>query len=126
MAESESLKEISRLLKESKLKITDLNSQSKAEGLIKDEYEQRLIAAMDAAGTTTVTNEYGSFGRMEAVMPIAKDWEAIYEYVKDNDAFFILYKQLSPVAYRELMKAGEVVPGIDDFTKVTISVRKPT
>lgn len=126
MAESESLKELSRLLSESKLKITAINAASKAEGVFKTEYENRLIAAMDAAGTETVKNKYGNFGRTETIMPVPKDWEAIHQYVKDNDAFHLLYRQILSATYRELLDAGEEVPGIDTYTRVAISVRKPS
>jgi len=122
---SESLKELSRLLKESKVKITDFNAASKAEGLVKEDYERRLIAAMDAAGTTVVANEYGNFGRNETIVPVPKDWEAIYEYVKANDAFYLLYKQITSTAYRELLETGEEIPGVESYTRVSISVRKP-
>jgi len=125
MAESQSLKELSRLLRESKLKIAALNSKAKTEGLVKEEYESRLIAAMDAAGTETVTNEYGRFGRNETDMPVPKDWEAIHQYVKDNNAFHLLYRQILSKTYRELLNAGEKVPGIETYTKISISVRKP-
>jgi len=122
---SESAKELSRLLRESKLKIADLNAQSKAEGVNKEDYEKRLIATMDTVGTTTIKNEYGTFGKVEAIMPIAKDWELIHAYVKENDAFHLLYKQLSAVAYRELLEAGETVPGTEQYNRISISVRKP-
>jgi len=122
---SESAKELSRLLRESKLKISDLNAQSREEGVRKEDYEKRLIATMDIVGTTTIKNEYGTFGKQEAIMPIPKDWELIHDYVKQNDAFFLLYKQISAVAYRELLEAGEEIPGVEQYNRITISVRKP-
>lgn len=126
MAESQSLKELSRLLRESKTKITSLNAEAKAEGVIKEDYENRLIAAMDAAGTETVKNEHGTFGRTEAIMPVAKDWEAIHDYVRENDAFHLLYRKLLATTYRELLDAGEEIPGVESYTNVSISVRKPS
>ena len=123
---SESLKELSRLLKESKLRITEHNAKSKAETKIKEELEARLIAAMDAAGTTMVKNELGTFSRQSSIMPVAKDWEAIHQYVKENDAFHLLYKQILSATYREMIEAGEEIPGIDQYEKITISVTKPS
>ena len=126
MAESQSLKELSRLLRESKLKITSLNAEAKAEGVLKEDFENRLIAAMDAAGTITVKNDYGTFGRVETVMPVSKDWEEIYDYVRENDAFHLLSRKILAKTYRELLAAGEIIPGVGSYTNVTISVRKPT
>lgn len=125
MAESQSLKELSRLLRESKLKITDLNAAATAEGKIASDYEARLIAAMDAAGTETVKNQYGLFNRKETVLPIAKDWEAIHDYVRENDAFHLLYRRLLETSYREMIDAGEKIPGVEAYTRISVSVRKP-
>lgn len=126
MAESQSLKELSRLLKESKMKITDLNALSKAEGLVKLDYERRLLAAMDAAGTLAVKNEFGTFTRSDTIVPVPKDWEAIHQYVRENDAFHLLYKQILSTTYREMLDAGEEVPGIVSYTHTTISAKKPS
>lgn len=123
---SKSLKELSRLLKESRLKITNLNAQAKTEGLVRDDFENRLVAAMDAAGTVVVKNEHGTFGRKEALMPKPTDWELVYKYVKDNDMFDLLYKAISPTVFRELTEAGEEIPGMDTYNKVSISVHKPS
>jgi len=123
---AESLKELSRLLKESKLKIADFNSQSKAEGVNKIDLENRLIAAMDAAGTEMVKNEFGSFSRTETILPVAKDWELIYDYVKEFDAFELLAKSIKSDTYRKLLEMEEEVPGVETYTKVAISVRKPS
>jgi len=113
-------------LRESKLKVTDLNAQSKAEGKLKEDYEHRLLAAMKLADTTVIENEAGTFTSSEKLMPHAKDWEAIHEYVKENHAFHLLYRQISPTAYRDLLEAGEEIPGIDSFTKYSISITKST
>jgi len=121
----ENLKELSRLLKESKIKISGHNAASKAEGAIKTEYEHRLINAMEAAGTTSVNNEYGGFFRQEALQPVAKDWELIYDYIRENDAFHILSKSIIASVYREMLEAGEELPGTESFNRVTISVHKP-
>ena len=123
---SESIKELTRLLKGSKLKISTLNAASKEEGVLKEDYEKRLIAAMNAIGTETIKNDLGTFGIQSAIMPIAKDWEAIHKYVKENDAFHLLYRQILATSYREMLDAGEEIPGIETYERVTISVRKPT
>lgn len=125
MEKSKSLKELSRLLRESKLKITAHTAAAKKEGLLKIDYENRLIAAMDAAGTETVKNEHGTFGRKEAIVPVPKDWEAIYDYIRENDAFHILAKSLLPTVYRELLKYEDEIPGVESYNKISISVLKP-
>jgi len=123
---AENVKELTRLLKESAVKITRLNNESKEESKVKADYEARLLATMDAIGTTTLKNEWGNFRKSVNTLPVAKDWEAIYEYVKENDAFYLLFKRLSSTAYKEMLEAGEVLPGAESYEKETISITKPT
>lgn len=51
-------------------------------------------------------------------------WEGFYEYVKENDAFYLLQKRLSTQALREMVESGEKVPGVEMFEKVDVSIRK--
>jgi len=70
---SENIKELTKLLKEVSVEITELNSQSKELGKIKADYEQRLIASMDAIGTTTIKNDLGNFRKAVKSLPKAED-----------------------------------------------------
>jgi len=122
---SENIKELTKLLKEVSVEITELNSQSKELGKVKSDYEQRLIASMDAIGTTTIKNDLGNFRKAVKSLPKAEDWEAIYDWVKENDAFYLLQRRLSSVAYQELIDAGQTVPGTSVYERETISITKP-
>jgi len=124
--ESQSLKELSRLYRESCTVISDINATLKEAKKVKAGYEERLLAAMEAAGTDTVKNENGTFSRRETLQPVAEDWDLIYDYVRENDAFHLLYRSILGGSYRELIAAGETVPGVKSFNKVTLSVHKPT
>jgi len=60
----------------------------------------------------------------EKVEPTPKDWPAIWAYISEHDAFDMLQKKLSGKAVKERWEAGEVVPGVDKFTKVDLSLKK--
>ena len=121
---SESIQELTRLLKDSVEKIATLSKAAKLETGLKEDYQYRLIALMDAIGTNTNKNDLGNFRVLKTDMPQAADWEVVHKYVRDNNAFHLLQRRLSPVAYKEMIEAGEVIPGIDVYEKQTISIRK--
>jgi hypothetical protein len=55
--------------------------------------------------------------------PIAQDWDEIYRYIRENDAFDILHKRLGVGALR-LRKDDDIdVPGVGwmEYDKITIS-----
>ena len=60
----------------------------------------------------------------EVEMPTPKDWPAIWEYIKENNAFDLLQKRLSSKAVQERWDQEIVIPGIETFTKVSLSLTK--
>ena len=56
--------------------------------------------------------------------PQAEDWQAVYQYIKDNDAFELLQRRLGEGAVAERTEAGEKIPGIAFYLKSTLSVSK--
>ena len=122
---SESLKELSRLLVESKSKITDLNSQSRAETAIKEDLEFRLISAMNAVDLDSFKNDCGSFSLKESIVPSEVDWDVFHQWVINNDAMYLLQRRISVVEYKKLIEMGEEVPGVTPYNRVTVGTRKP-
>lgn len=122
---SESLTELSRLLLETKLAITELNgkvSDMKAE---RDDYEQRLIASLEAVELNSIRNDYGTFSLKESVVPSEIDWELFHNWIIKNNALHMLHRRVSNGEYAKLIEMGEEVPGITPFKKVTVGTRKP-
>ena len=56
--------------------------------------------------------------------PAAKDWLAIYAFIRENDAFDMLQRRLSSVAVKDRWDSGIVVPGIEKFDTWDLSVTK--
>jgi len=117
--------ELTENLKLLRVQITELNSQSKSLTKEKEEIEQLLVAEMDKVNTDTISNEFGTFKRTETIMPQVEDWEKVYDYIRENDAFYLTYKRLGQKAYQELLNAGETVPGVNTYTKLGVTVYKP-
>ena len=58
-----------------------------------------------------------------SIVPGVKDWGAFFEFVKSNDQFGLLRKQLNLTAYRESIDNGVVIPGVDMVTITKLKVK---
>jgi len=56
--------------------------------------------------------------------PTVVDWPAVYAFIKENDAFDILQRRLSPTAVKDRWDEEILVPGIDKFTTWDLSLTK--
>lgn len=59
----------------------------------------------------------------KTVVPNVQDWDKVYEYIKDNDALYLLERRMLSTAWRELHNAGIEIPGTEASTRVDVSVR---
>jgi len=117
---SKSLKELSARFAELKHKITDLNRELKAVTQEKEEYENRLIGAMEAVGFDSVRTKDMSISIQKASVPTVVDWDEVYKYIIENNACHILQRRPSTSVCRELFEMGENIPGMEEFEKVTL------
>jgi hypothetical protein len=53
---------------------------------------------------------------------VVKDWDALWGYVFKKKRPDLLQKRLSDTAVQELMDDGKVVPGVEPFTIVKVSL----
>lgn len=104
--------------------IAELNNAVEELNSERDGLELTLLEKMEELGTIQVATGTYTASKTTRLLPQAEDWGAIEKYVKDNDAFYLYQRRLSPVAYRELLEMGEEVPGIVPYERDGISVRK--
>lgn len=52
------------------------------------------------------------------------DWPTLCKYVKENDAWDLLYKRITNEAYNARLEVGEAVPGTEPFQKMDLSLTK--
>ena len=93
----------------------------------KAELEQRLIEAMDAVGTTGAKAHGHTLNINESVVPAWDDYDTftnwLIESLPDHPENIALFeRRISVPAYREMLKHGNV-PGLNPFTKRTLSLR---
>ncbi len=122
---SESLKELSRLLIETKLDITKLNKIVSDKKEKRDDFERRLIAAMNANELNKITTDAGTFSISNTIVASKIDWDIFHRWIIDNDALYMLQRRVSGTEYAKLVEMGEEIPGITPFKKITVATRKP-
>ena len=77
--------------------------------------DQGMLKATTAAGTAAITKE---------ILPKVEDWDAVYEHIQKTGDFYLLQKRPAAAAFRELHQSGQTIPGMEPYTKRTISLRK--
>lgn len=55
--------------------------------------------------------------------PVAGNWQEIYDYIKENDAFDLLQRRLGEAAVKSRWEDGITIPGVTTFPveKLTLS-----
>lgn len=86
--------------------------------------EMEMIVRLEEQGMTKASTDVGTASITEEVLPQVVDWEALYEYIRDNDAFYLIQKRPATSAFRELFQSGQPTPGVEKYTKKSISLRK--
>lgn len=120
---SESLKELSERFVKAKNRVTDIGRDLAEAKKVKEDYENRLIQAMQAVGLTQIGNQDITMSVRSDTVPNIKDWDAVYQYIHDNHAYHLLQRRMSSTAYKELVELGEVVPGTEEFDRISISTK---
>lgn len=86
-----------------------------------DEYGDALIAICRDQGAGIdlggVVVEYDT-----TLVPVAQDWNAIHEYIKDNDAIDLVHKRLTESAVKLRWDDGIAIPGVGDKLREKIKV----
>jgi hypothetical protein len=91
-----------------------------------EKLEAYLKTQMDAQGLTSFKSEYGTAFLTTTDYANVADWDAVLNFIRENEAYDLLEKRVSKIAVRgyiERMKA--VPPGINYGTKLEVNVRKP-
>jgi hypothetical protein len=73
-----------------------------------------MLKVLTSENTKSIRTEAGTFFRKLEVKPSATDWERIYQWIKENDAFEFLEKRLTKTAVVNYMVAhdDEIPPGM--------------
>lgn len=111
-----------------------------ARGVLKKQYEEediklkakleRLEAEMlrflQENNTDSVKTVHGTFYRQEEITPTGADWDALYRWIADNDAFDALERRIKKGFIKEYMETheGGVPPGVSVYREYVVRVRR--
>lgn len=94
----------------------------KVEAEIK-EVEETIFELLDAQDTRKGEGKKASVSINESVVATVEDWDALWPYIAKNKYFHLVQKRVSDPGMRELWDMGKKVPGVQPFTKRTLSIR---
>jgi len=86
--------------------------------------EMELLVRLDQQGVKKASTDDGTASITEVVLPSVVDWDAVYEHIKESGDFYLLQKRPAAAAFRELNDSGIIIPGMEPYTKRSISLRK--
>lgn len=86
--------------------------------------ELEALIRLDEQGMDKASTKRGTISIGENILPQVVDWDAFGEHIIQNDALYLLQRRPAAAAYRELLEAGETVPGVEPYTQRQINLRK--
>jgi len=89
--------------------------------------ESWLQAKADEDGVKSFATDYGTAFLTTTDIAGVADWDAVLQFIKDNDAWDMLERRVSKAAVRGYIDANGAVPsGVNFGSRVTLNVRRPT
>lgn len=95
-----------------KSQMEKLNSELKGLREQENDIDFELLKKLDAEGLKKTANEVASVSIKEETVPDVHDWDALYAHIISSGDFSLIQRRVSSTAYRELLKLGENVPGL--------------
>jgi len=81
----------------------------------------------DAQGVTSFKTNHGTAFLTTVDYANVADWDAVLNYIRENEAYDMLEKRVSKTAVRGYIENTKTVPpGVNYGTKLEVSIRKPT
>ena len=85
--------------------------------------EETIFTLLDAQDTRKAEGKKASVSIGEAVVGNVEDWDALWPWIAKTKNFHLIQKRVYDPGLRELWALNKVVPGVQPFTKRTLSVR---
>lgn len=101
-----------------------VDAESKILGERVKELELLVQDKMDEIGLTSAKGEHAQCSLTEQTVPTITNWDAFWDYIKENNASYMIQRRVSASAYADLLKAGEEVPGLAPTTIRKVNKRK--
>lgn len=87
-----------------------------------EDLKRTIVAKFQEQGLKALGGQLGLVKMTELDEPKAENWELIYDYVAEHEAWHLLHKRLTTTAIKELWDDGKTVPGVGHQTVYKLSV----
>ena len=110
------------LLREQRRKLAETDKSLQAQYA---DLEAKLIAALDLQETTQARGRSATATLNEEELATVTDWSQVHEFIRSQNAFFLLQRRINSAAWREAAaERGEPIPGTTVFKRRTIALRR--
>ena len=96
---------------------SDLNDKIKVINTEMESLEATLMGKLDEEETIKACGKTAGVTITTLVVPNVTDWDAVHQYIVDQQACYLLEKRLSAAPWRELLAMGDKIPGTEPFEK---------
>lgn len=90
-------------------------------------YEGGLMDILETEGMVKATGAFATVSISESIIATVEGgdegWKLFHAFIKKTGYFHLLHKRISDEAYRELLRAGKKIPGLQPFTKKRLNLR---
>lgn len=118
------------------IKIRDRRAEEKAEWEAKDkawqaqldEIESHLLEVCRRMGVDSLRTQFGTVMRGVSTRYWTQDWASMHEFIKENDALYLLEKRISQKAMQEFLEENpdKHPPGMSSNSEYKVTVRRKT
>jgi hypothetical protein len=116
------------------IKIRDARAEKKKafeleDGQLKEhlgKIEAVLLGHLNTTGGESVRTDEGTFYKQEEITPTGSDWDRLYAWVKEEDAFDALERRIKKTFIKEYMETheGALPPGVSVHREYVVRVRR--
>lgn len=91
-----------------------------------DKIEGMMLGFLQETKQDSAKTAQGTFYKQEEILPTGSDWEAFYNWVKENDAFDALERRIKKTFISQYMEShdGAIPPGVSVLREWVVRVRK--
>lgn len=102
--------------------------EKEAEGLQAqmDVIENQLLEVCRQTGSESIRTQYGTVMRSERTRYWTQDWASLHEFIKEQDALYLLEKRIAQTAMKEFLieNPDKHPPGLSSNSEYKITVRR--
>ena len=90
-----------------------LNAESKELTKQMEALVPQILGQLDELGIDSAKGKHAKVYVEEKIRPAVKSWDDFYNYIRDNEAWFLLERRPTSIAYADLIRSGQEVPGVE-------------